>query len=70
MKKPDGLLTRTCTGLNGRHEYPEKTCPHCGAVFCYACCLWTNVDQGGKHEPDSMLLCPACGNDYFCHSCG
>lgn len=45
------------------HEYAEKTCV-CGEVFCYSCCGGTNVDQGGKHEPDYMY-CPDCGADYY-----
>jgi len=48
----------------GHHEYAEKTCPKCGAVFCWNCCASTNVHQGGKHEPDYML-CPVCGHDYL-----
>jgi len=45
------------------HEYAEKECA-CGAVFCYACCGGTNVDQGGKYDPDYMF-CPECGADYY-----
>lgn len=44
------------------HEYSEEKCPHCGQVFCYACCGGQNVDQGGKYEPDFMS-CPNCGHD-------
>ena len=46
-----------------RHEYGVKTCTQCGADFCYSCCGGTNVDQGGKHDPDYMH-CPVCGYDY------
>ncbi len=53
-------------GCNGHdwHEYSSKICPKCGAVFCYSCCASTNVDQGGKYDPDYML-CPVCGHDYY-----
>ena len=44
------------------HDYSAKTCPKCGKVFCYSCCGGTNVDQGGKHQPDFMS-CPQCGHD-------
>jgi len=50
-----------CT--KGYHEYDEKTCA-CGRVFCFACCKWTNVHEGGKYAPDYMD-CPACGQDYY-----
>jgi len=46
------------------HDYAVKDCPKCGSEFCYDCCAYTNVDQGGKHEPDSMI-CPFCGHDYY-----
>ena len=46
------------------HEYAEKICPHCGIMFCYTCCGGTNVDQGGKYDPDYMN-CPNCGHDYY-----
>ncbi len=45
------------------HQYSEKICV-CGAVFCYSCCGGTNVDQGGKYEPDYML-CPVCKADFY-----
>jgi len=56
-------LDELCSEDN-RHEYSEKTCPHCGHVYCYSCCQETNVDQGGKYEPDYML-CRRCGGDYY-----
>ena len=56
------LLGLGCT--SDGHPYAEKVCPKCGATFCYACCGGTNVDQGGKHEPD-VMLCPVCGHDYY-----
>ncbi len=46
------------------HHYTEKTCPNCDHVFCYDCCKSTNVDQGGKHDPDYMN-CPKCNYDYY-----
>ena len=46
------------------HSYAEYECPRCGVTFCYSCCGWQNVDQGGKHEPDSMT-CPECGKDVL-----
>ena len=46
------------------HEYNKKNCPNCEATFCYSCCGRTNVDQGGKHEPDYMT-CPVCEHDYY-----
>jgi len=46
------------------HQYTVKTCPKCGADFCYACCGDTNVSQGGKHDPNYMY-CPHCGWDYY-----
>jgi hypothetical protein len=46
------------------HEYAEKICQKCGRDFCYSCCESTNVDSGGKYEPDFML-CPGCGHDYY-----
>ena len=49
---------------DGGHEYATKKCPQCGAIYCFTCCLWTNVHEGGKHQQDSML-CPACGHDYY-----
>lgn len=64
MREVDGKLIRECAGIEGSHEYSEKTCPKCGAIFCYTCCLGQNVDQGGKYEPDFML-CPACGHDIY-----
>jgi len=53
-----------CEVTPNHHEYSAKTCPKCGRGFCYACCGGTNVDQGGKHEPDYML-CPNCGADFY-----
>ena len=55
-----------CIEQNGqvRHEYNVKTCPNCRANFCYTCCSGTNVDQGGKYEPDYMY-CPVCVHDYY-----
>jgi len=55
-------MTNKCNDRD-YHEYAEKECA-CGAVFCYACCGGTNVDQGGKYDPDFML-CPKCGADYY-----
>ena len=52
-----------CCGLDGGHEYAEKTCK-CGEVFCFSCSRDTNVHEGGKYEPDYML-CPACGADFY-----
>lgn len=49
---------------DGGHMYSDKTCPECGAVFCYSCCGGQNVDQGGKYAPDYMD-CPACGHNYY-----
>ncbi|KKU08884.1 MAG: hypothetical protein UX12_C0028G0001 [Candidatus Collierbacteria bacterium GW2011_GWC1_45_47] len=49
---------------HGGHEYADKTCSKCGAVYCYSCCGSQNVDQGGKHSPDYML-CPVCGHDWY-----
>ena len=46
------------------HNYATKECPACTTVFCYDCCHSTNLDQGGKHEPDFML-CPNCHGDWF-----
>ena len=46
------------------HPYATKKCPMCGHIFCYSCCRATNVDQGGKHEPDFMS-CPKCGHNYY-----
>lgn len=46
------------------HEYATKTCPSCGEIFCYSCCGSTNVEQGGKYEPDYMT-CPSCNHDYY-----
>jgi len=46
------------------HNYPSKTCPECGAIFCYTCCGSTNVEEGGEYKPDYMT-CPVCGRDYF-----
>ena len=46
------------------HEYAEKICPNCKELFCYNCCESTNIDQGGKYEPDYMN-CPICGYDYY-----
>jgi len=67
-EKRDDLLKGCGDGYGqGRHEYAEKTCPKCGAVYCWHCCASTNVHQGGKHEPDYML-CPVCGHDYYMES--
>lgn len=63
-KKPDGKIERECLGLDGSHEYSEENCPECGAVFCFSCCLDTNVHQGGKYDEDFML-CPCCGVNVF-----
>lgn len=46
------------------HEYSEVTCPECEHIFCYSCCKGTNVDQGGKYDPDYMF-CPQCGHDIY-----
>ena len=46
------------------HNYSTKVCPNCQGVFCYDCCNGTNVDQGGKYDPDYMF-CPHCGHDYY-----
>jgi len=46
------------------HEFTSRDCPACGKTFCFACCGSTNVDQGGKYNPDYML-CPACGHDIY-----
>ena len=55
----------TCDNLNtGHHQYSVKVCTECGTEFCYSCCAGTNVDQGGKYDPDFML-CPNCGHDYY-----
>lgn len=48
----------------GNHEYSEKECSSCGVIFCYSCCGYTNVANGGKYEQDSMT-CPKCGHDYY-----
>ena len=48
----------------GLHEYAEKTCPKCGAVFCFSCCGSTNVGEGRKHSPKYMT-CPICGQEYY-----
>lgn len=48
----------------GGHEYSSKTCPCCGAVFCWSCCGGTNVHEGGKYDEDYMF-CPVCGRDYY-----
>ena len=48
----------------GNHKYSAVTCPECGRRFCYECCGGTNVDQGGKHEPDYMF-CPRCGHNVY-----
>ena len=48
----------------GNHSYSERLCFECGQVFCYDCCRDTNVDQGGKYDPDYMM-CPACGHDIY-----
>ena len=53
-----------CTGLDGSHEYSEKTCPACGEEFCFSCCGNTNVHEGGKYEEDFMN-CPKCGFNYY-----
>jgi hypothetical protein len=53
-----------CINSPGHHKYSGKVCPECGTEFCYSCCAGTNVDQGGKHDPDFML-CPNCGHDYY-----
>jgi hypothetical protein len=50
-----------CPG--GQHQYSANTC-ECGREFCYSCCGGTNVDQGGKYDPDYML-CPSCGRDFY-----
>ena len=47
-----------------QHEYAEKECPKCKAIYCWTCCGNTNVHEGGKYEPDFML-CPVCGHDYY-----
>lgn len=47
----------------GSHEYAEQIC-NCGKVFCWSCCISTNVHEGGKYEPDFML-CPRCGHDIY-----
>jgi hypothetical protein len=46
------------------HEYDTKVCQNCKTDFCYTCCGWTNVDQGGKYEEDRMD-CPKCGHDWY-----
>lgn len=56
------LLENPCT--EDGHEYADKVCQACGRDFCYSCCGGTNVDQGGKYDPDYML-CPQCGHDYY-----
>jgi hypothetical protein len=53
-----------CPESNGGHKYSAKTCGVCGRAFCYSCCGGTNVDQGGKHDPDYMF-CPSCGADFY-----
>lgn len=53
-----------CEVMPDHHKYSAKECPKCGKVFCYSCCGGTNVDQGGKYEPDYMF-CPACGADFY-----
>ena len=57
----EGCISNLYGGF--RHEYNTKTCPNCGAGFCWSCCGGTNVHDGGKHDPDYML-CPSCGHDY------
>lgn len=49
---------------DGWHDYAEKTCINCGHVSCYSCSGGTNVDQGGKYDPDYMF-CPVCGLDWY-----
>jgi hypothetical protein len=56
-------MEEKCT-TDGNHRYAEKECPECGHIFCYSCCRDTNVDQGGKYDPDFMD-CPNCGADYY-----
>ena len=51
-----------CT--ENQHCYSERICPKCGHVFCWECCGWTNVHEGGKYEEDYME-CPKCGHDYY-----
>jgi hypothetical protein len=63
MRTPDGKMERECGGIDGRHEYAERVCK-CGATFCYSCSAGTNVDQGGKYDPD-YIYCPACGRDWY-----
>lgn len=46
------------------HEYSPVECSKCGHVFCFACCGYTNVHQGGKYVDDKMT-CPNCGHDYY-----
>jgi MinD superfamily P-loop ATPase len=64
MKTPDGKLVRECIGIDGSHQYVERECPKCGAVFCYSCCMLENVSEGGKYDMDKML-CPCCGHDIY-----
>ena len=50
--------------LGFAHQYSERDCPKCGAVFCWNCCQATNVHEGGKYTPDFMT-CPVCGHDWY-----
>ena len=53
-----------CTKDGYGHEYSERLCPKCESIYCYNCCRATNVDQGGKYQPDYMH-CPHCGYDWY-----
>lgn len=57
----DGCLSDE---MGNRHEYADKKCEKCQAVYCWTCCGQTNVHEGGKHVEDFML-CPVCGHDYY-----
>ena len=53
-----------CDERGDGHEYHVNICFKCNRDFCYSCCGNTNVDQGGKYDPDFMT-CPSCGHDLY-----
>lgn len=58
---PEKNYWLSCTEGGENHQYTAVVC-ECGHEYCYSCCGGTNVDQGGKYEPDYML-CPVCGKN-------
>jgi hypothetical protein len=59
-----GEITEEMTCESGNHRYSIRYCEKCGEVFCWNCCMSTNVHMGGNYEKEYML-CPKCGHNIL-----